>query len=172
VRSAARAQRCFPFAGDKSPSNQHLATYDPRGLTEAGASPSSRPRPFRSPHSRQRRNRRGRGRTRRSEDGLFEEGRAQGQKAAARKKEAKAGKKATNPAPATDAGTPRAVSKCAKFLELIRLTQGHEPSRDYENNCLAAPQCPGLPIDRRHEARLKKESAKTEPGDRVYQVRK
>jgi hypothetical protein len=31
---------------------------------------------------------------------------------------------------------------------------------------------PGLPLDRRQEDGLKIESTKTEPGDRVYQIKK
>jgi hypothetical protein len=65
-----------------------------------------------------------------------EEGRAQGQKMAkggkakrAPKKDTKAGKKAGKPAPARDAGTPRAESKGAKILELIGRPKGGQSGR-------------------------------------------
>ena len=45
-------------------------------------------------------------------------------KAAAPKKAAKAGKKAAKPAPAKKASTPRAESKTAKVLEMIRRPKG------------------------------------------------
>ncbi len=45
-------------------------------------------------------------------------------KGAAPKKAAKAGKKAAKPAPAKKAGTPRAESKTAKILEMIRRPKG------------------------------------------------
>src|SRR6266852_4578702 len=74
---------------------------------------------------------------------------AKGGKAkASPKKEAKAGKKA-KPAHAKEANTPRAESKGARILELIGRPKGASLAEIMKTTCLAGPQRPGLPLDRR-----------------------
>jgi len=75
------------------------------------------------------------------------------------KREAKAGKKA-KPAHTKDSSAPRAESKGAKILEMIRAAQGSDPGRDRKSHGLAETFDPGLPLDRRQEAR---------PQDRVHE---
>ena len=86
---------------------------------------------------------------------------AKGKAKASPKKEAKAGKKAAKPAHAKEASTPRR-EQGRKDPGTDRAAQGSQPRRDPEGHGLAGPQRPGLPLDRRQEAR---------PQDRVHEDR-
>jgi hypothetical protein len=102
-----------------------------------------------------------------------------GQKAAKKantKKEAKAGKKvgkkATKPAPTKEASTPHAESKGAKILALIGRPKGASLAEIQKATDWQAHSVRGFLSTAAKKHGLEIESAKTEAGDRVYQVKK
>jgi hypothetical protein len=97
---------------------------------------------------------------------------AKGSKAkASPKKQAKAGKKA-KPARAKEASTPRAESKGAKILELIGRPKGASLAEIQKATDWQAHSVRGFLSTAAKKHGLKIESAKTETGDRVYQIKK
>jgi hypothetical protein len=138
----------------------------------------------RNQHSRQRR---GTGRARRAGKGLLEErdqlqeGRAQGpdsrqganqNEGAAPKKEAKAAKKAAKPALAKKTVAPRAESKGAKIIRMIGRTKGATLAEIMKRPTGKRTGVRGFISTAAKKHRLTIESAKTEAGDRVYQIAK
>jgi hypothetical protein len=87
------------------------------------------------------------------------------------KKEAKAGKKA-KPAHTREASTPRAESKGAKILELIGRPKGASLAEIMKTTAWQAHSVRGFLSTAAKKHGLKIESAKTEAGDRVYQIKK
>jgi hypothetical protein len=107
-----------------------------------------------------------------------ENGAPKGQKAAKsgkakakQKKEAKASKKA-KPAAAKEASTPRAESKGAKILELIGRPKGATLAEIVKATDWQKHSIRGFLSTAAKKHGLKIESAKTEAGDRVYQIKK
>jgi hypothetical protein len=96
---------------------------------------------------------------------------AKGKAKAARKKDAKAGKK-TKPAQAKEASTPRAESKGAKILEMIGRPKGATLAEIMKVTSWQAHSVRGFLSTAAKKHGLKIESAKTEVGDRVYQIKK
>jgi hypothetical protein len=87
------------------------------------------------------------------------------------KKEAKAAKKAKS-APAKKASAPRAESKGAKILELIGRPKGATPAEIVKATNWQKHSIRGFLSTAAKKHNLKTESAKTEAGDRVYQIKK
>jgi hypothetical protein len=88
------------------------------------------------------------------------------------KKEAKGGKKATKPARAKEASKPRAESKGAKILELIGRPKGASLAEIMKATSWQPHSVRGFLSTDAKKHGLKIESAKTDTGDRVYQIRK
>ena len=91
--------------------------------------------------------------------------------AEAPKMEAKAGKKA-KPAQAKEASTPRAESKGAKILALIDRPKGASLAEIMKATDWQSHSIRGFLSTAGKKHGLKIESAKTESGERVYQVKK
>src|SRR5712691_6046999 len=92
--------------------------------------------------------------------------------AAAPKKGAKASKKATKPAHAKDSSTPPAESKGAKILELIGRPKGATLAEIMKVTDWQKHSIRGFLSTAAKKHGLKIESAKSEAGDRVYQIKK
>src|SRR6202163_1635313 len=98
---------------------------------------------------------------------------AKGGKAkASPKKGAKAGKRADKPAQAKEASAPRAESKGAKILELIRRPKGASLAEIVKATDWQKHSIRGFLSTAAKKHGLKIESTKTEAGDRVYQIKK
>jgi hypothetical protein len=94
-------------------------------------------------------------------------------KAAAPKKDAKAGKKSAARAGRTkETGTPRAENKGAKILELIGRPKGASLAEIMKAVQWQAHSVRGFLSTAAKKHGLKIESTKTEAGDRVYQIKK
>ncbi len=91
-------------------------------------------------------------------------------KAAGPKKEAKAGKNAANPARNQEASTPRAESKGAKILEMIRRPKGATLAEIMKATDWQAHSVRGFISTATRKHQLKIESEKTDAGDRVYKI--
>ena len=89
---------------------------------------------------------------------------------ASRKKEPKAGK--AKLAPAKEASTPRAESKGAKILALIGRPKGATLAEIVRATDWQKHSIRGFLSTAAKKHGLKIESAKTEVGDRVYQIKK
>jgi hypothetical protein len=122
----------------------------------------------RSHHHRSRRHRCGTGRDSCAGEGLLEEGRHQEDGRA----QAKAGKKATKPASAKEASTPRAESKGAKILALIGRAKAASLAEIMQATDWMAHSVRGFLSTAAKKHGLKIESTKTEAGDRVYRIKK
>ena len=96
---------------------------------------------------------------------------AKGKAPASPKKEAKADKKA-KPAHAKEAGTPHAESKGAKILELIGRPKGASLAELMKTTAWQGHSVRGFLSTAAKKHGLKIESAKTEAGDRIYQIKK
>jgi hypothetical protein len=92
--------------------------------------------------------------------------------AATPKKEPKASKKATRPARAKQAATPRADSKGSRILELIRRPKGASLTEIRTATDWQAHGVRGFPSTAAKKHGLKIESTKTEAGDRTYRIAK
>jgi hypothetical protein len=89
----------------------------------------------------------------------------------AKSAKAKAAKKAKS-APAKKASAPRAESKGAKILELIGRPKGATPAEIVKATNWQKHSIRGFLSTAAKKHNLKIESAKTEAGDRVYQIKK
>ncbi len=93
-------------------------------------------------------------------------------KAAPPKKEATAAKKATKPASAKKTSAPRAESKGAKIIEMIRRAKGATLAEIMKATDWQAHSVRGFISIAAKKNRIKIESAKNEAGDRVYRITK
>jgi len=91
---------------------------------------------------------------------------------AAPKKQAKASRRAAKPARAKEASTPRAESKGAKILELIRRPKGATLAEIMKAVAWQAHSVRGYLSTAAKKRRIQIESAKNDAGGRTYKIAK